>query len=106
MVVLPASGSSADLSAVLNTKAGGVVVGDAETWPELCSESALDARAFVGWRPEWKPASVSADELHGSLPGSEVAFLLHTSGSTGDFATAAEDAASSGNGRAAAGRPG
>ena len=84
VVVLPASGSSAALSAILNTKTRGVVVGDAETWSDPSLHSILDASAYVSCRPEWKPAHASADELAWQPAWEEVAFLLHTSGSTGD----------------------
>jgi acyl-coenzyme A synthetase/AMP-(fatty) acid ligase len=84
LVVLPSSGSSADLSAVSSAKVGGVVVIDAEPASDASSDSILDARAVVRFRPDWKPAQRCAGELAWQPAWEEVAFLLHTSGSTGD----------------------
>jgi len=84
LVVLPASGSNADLAAVLAARPGAVVVGDTDGPSEDGPERTLDAGAYVACRPEWKPPAATADELAWQPAWSDIAVLLHTSGTTGD----------------------
>jgi acyl-coenzyme A synthetase/AMP-(fatty) acid ligase len=82
LLVLPPSGSSADLTAVLEE--GGprpVVVGDPEAWPEPFCDVRTGADTYLSCRPERQTAEASALSWQ---PGwDDVAVRLYTSGSTG-----------------------
>ena len=83
LLILPPSGSRADLTAVL--KVAGerpVVVGDPEAWPEPWSDDRTDARSYLSCRPEWQAAG--AEPLGWEPAWDETAVLLYTSGSTGE----------------------
>ena len=83
LMILPPSGSNADLAAVLMASARPVVVGDPEAWPEPWCDDRSDASSYLSCRPEWKPARASAEALAWQPGWDEIAVLLYTSGSTG-----------------------
>ena len=84
LMVLPPSGSDADIAAVLDAQPNTIVVGDAVQGVESACESALRQGVYVACRPEWKPCLARASDLAWQPAWDDVAVLLHTSGSTGD----------------------
>jgi acyl-coenzyme A synthetase/AMP-(fatty) acid ligase len=82
-MVLPPSGSDADVTAVLDAQPDTIVVGDAERGGDPACESARRQGVYVACRPEWKPCAASAGELAWQPAWDAVAVLLHTSGTTG-----------------------
>ena len=84
LMVLPPSGSDADIAAVLNAQPDTIVVGDAEQGVDPACEGALRQGVYVACRPEWKPCAASASDLAWQPAWDTVAVLLHTSGTTGD----------------------
>jgi acyl-coenzyme A synthetase/AMP-(fatty) acid ligase len=84
LMVLPPSGSDADIAAVLEAQPNTIVVGDAMQGVDGACDSALRHGVYVACRPEWKPCARSASDLGWQPQWDEVAVLLHTSGSTGD----------------------
>ena len=84
LMVLPPSGSDADIAAVLNAQPDTIVVGDAEQGVDPPCEGALRQGVYVACRPEWKPCEASASDLAWQPAWDAVAVLLHTSGTTGD----------------------
>jgi len=84
LLVLPPSGSSADLTAVL--EAGGprpIVVGDPEAWPEAGCDERTGSGSYLSCRPEWPTTDVDASTLAWQPAWDDVAVRLYTSGSTG-----------------------
>jgi len=84
LMVLPASGSDADIDAALNAQDRTVVVGDAGPGVDPACESAMRQGVYVDCRPEWTPPASSTEALAWEPAWDAVAVLLHTSGSTGD----------------------
>jgi len=84
LMVLPPSGSDADIAAVLSAQPNTIVVGDAAPGGDPACESAIRQGVYVGCRPEWKPGAASASDLAWQPAWDAVAVILHTSGSTGE----------------------
>jgi acyl-coenzyme A synthetase/AMP-(fatty) acid ligase len=84
LMVLPPSGSDADIAAVLDAQPNTIVVGDATEGVDSSCDSAFGHDVYVACRPEWKRCAASASDLAWQPAWDEVAVLLHTSGSTGD----------------------
>ena len=84
VMILPASGSDADIAAAMNAQPGTVVVGDAEQGADPACESALRHGVHVACRPERKPAALGAEALAWQPAWDAVAVVLHTSGTTGE----------------------
>ncbi|MEP6738784.1 MAG: class I adenylate-forming enzyme family protein [Caldimonas sp.] len=83
LMILPPSGSSADLAAVMKAEARPVAVGDPEAWPEPGCGDRLEAGSYVCWHHASNPTAAGEKELAWQPPWDEIAVLLHTSGSTG-----------------------
>ena len=84
LMVLPPSGSDADIAAVLSAQPNTIVVGDAAPGGDPACQSAIRQGVYVGCRPEWKPGAASASDLAWQPAWDAVAVILHTSGSTGE----------------------
>ena len=84
LVVLPPSGSGADLDAVLAARPGAVVVGDAEPGSAEAPAGTTSAAPYLACRPEWQAVGADDDALAWQPAWDDVAVLLHTSGTTGD----------------------
>jgi len=84
LMVLPPSGSDADIAAVLSAQPNTIVVGDAAPGGDPACESAIRQGVYVDCRPEWKPDAASASDLAWQPAWDAVAVILHTSGSTGE----------------------
>ena len=84
LMVLPPSGSDADIAAVLSAQPNTIVVGDAAPGGDPACESAIRQGVYVDCRPEWKPGAASASDLAWQPAWDAVAVILHTSGSTGE----------------------
>ena len=84
LMVLPPSGSDADIAAVLNAQPDTIVVGDAEPGVDPACEGAIRQGVYVACQPEWKPCAASASDLAWQPAWEAVAVLLYTSGTTGD----------------------
>ena len=105
LMVLPPSGSEADIAAVLNAQPDTIVVGDADRGVDPTCEGALRQGVYVACRPEWKPCAASAADLAWQPAWDAVAVLLHTSGSTGDPQPQAKTLLPPGDRRADSRRP-
>lgn len=84
LMILPPSGSDADLAAVLKARPRSIVVGDPEAWPESWCDDSPRAASYLSCHPEWQPARATAEELAWQPAWDETAVLLYTSGSTGN----------------------
>ena len=83
LMVLPPSGSDADIAAVLDARANTLVVGDSMQGVDPACEFAIRQGAYVACRPEPKPCTAPASALAWQPAWDAVAVLLHTSGTTG-----------------------
>ena len=83
LMVLPPSGSDADLAAVLGADLRPVIVGDGDALPACALGKRSDIDTYVSCMPEWRVATASAAELAWHPAWDEIAMLLYTSGSTG-----------------------
>src|SRR4029079_10893198 len=77
LMVLPPSGSDADIAAVLSAQPNTIVVGDAAPGGDPACESAIRQGVYVDCRPEWKPGAASASDLAWQPAWDAVAVILH-----------------------------
>jgi len=84
LMVLPPSGSDADIAAMLSAQPDTIVVGDAPQDGDPACRSAIRQGVYVACRPEWQPGSASASDLAWQPAWDAVAVVLHTSGTTGE----------------------
>ena len=80
LLILPPSGSAAELAAVLAASPRPVIVTDA---PDTTPAHTRHASPCIRCRPEWKPAHATATELAWQPAWDDTAVRLYTSGSTG-----------------------
>ena len=80
LLILPPSGSAAELAAVLAASSRTVIVTDV---PTAVQAHARHATPCITCRPDWKPAHATAQELAWQPAWDDIAVLLYTSGSTG-----------------------